>query len=732
MFIHRGNGDGSFGAASAPIAIPYDSNVSYKFPLDIEVADFDGDDNPDIAVVVPLLGSGSRVNIYYGDGAGGFSSPLSLDYPVQSYSKITPSDLDGDGRSDLLLNFDSTYTMSNSIAVVHALDKRTFGPVSRYVIGLNNPFLLIPADFNRDGFNDLVAGNNSTSRTLLLNDPGPVPGRTLTVQPEPSAIGQTFTLTATLTPPRGSTTVPTGAITFSIDRVNVGTVGLSNGTATLNLNQTLPLGTHKISAYWPGDASYASIIFSTPHKVTTIPVSIPFDGTPSSVLVGQTIPLTFKFANGVSSPAFPPTGTYTVMDGTTQIASGTVTTTSSSAVVNQRPLSTGTHTYTVNYSGDSNHATSVATYTVTVNPARTTTLLRSSANPGVYGQAITFTATITPSIDAGVPALVSSGNGTLTLTGLPGGPVALPVVFPADSPANTPVVVSYTPGGTLLPGSYTVTASFSGNLNLLSSSSTATQIVTPPPSTTTLTLTPTPAYANHQLTINVGVSGVITTPTGTVQIIDGGTALATVTLANGAAAYSTRTLSPGTHNLSAIYAGDANNASSTAALAASVLPYDFSVTASPGSVSLSRRGTASVTITTTSIGGFAENIFFSVTGQPTGFTATMTPSSFSLVAGATGTTTLSLAATSRAEAVWPDRLLSLAKVSLALFVFPLVRRRRRPVALLAVLLGLSFLLSATGCSGGNSGPESYTLVVTGTSAENSITRSVSVPLTLTK
>jgi hypothetical protein len=730
MFIHRGNGDGSFGAASAPIAIAYDS-VSYKFLRDLEVADFDGDDNPDIAVLVPLSGGGSRVSIYYGDGTGGFSSPVNLTYPLQDYTKMTLSDLDGDGRADLLLSFDSTYLTSNSIAVVHALDKRAFGPVSRYVIGRNNPFLLIPADFNGDGFNDLVVGNNNTSWTLLLSDPGPVPGRMLTVQPEPSAIGQPFTLTGTLTPPAGSTTVPTGTVTFSIDRVSVGTANLSNGVASLNLSQTLPIGTHKVTAYWPGDGTYASIIFSATHKVTTIPVSITFDGTPSSITVGRSVPVTFKFTNGVNSPAFPPTGSYTVMDGGTQIASGTVATTATSTVINQIPLSAGTHTYTVNYSGDSNHATSVAAFTVTVNPATTTTVLRSSANPAVYGQSITLTATITPSISAEVPALLSSGSSTLTLTGLPGGPVALPVIFPAGAPANTPMVVSYSPGGTLLPGSYTLNASFSGNLNLLSSSSSMAQVVSPPPSSTTLTLTPAPSYANRPLTINVGVSGVITTPTGTVQIIDGSTALAAVPVVNGVAAYSTKTLSAGTHNLSATYGGDPNNASSSATLAAAVLPYDFTVAASPNSVSLSRSGSGSVTITATSVGGFAENVSFAVTGQPSSFTGTFAPSSLTLTAGGTGTVTLNLAGNSRAEVTWPHRLASLTKVSLAILLLPLIRRRRT-VGLLTVMLCLSFLLSATGCSGGTSGPESYTLVVTATSTDSSISHSVSVPLTVTK
>jgi hypothetical protein len=48
--------------------------------------------------------------------------------------------------------------------------------------------------------------------------------------------------------------------------------------------------------------------------------------------------------------------------------------------------------------------------------------------------------------------------------------------------------------------------------------------------------------------------------------MDGSTALGTETLASGKASYSTSTLSAGTHNITAVYEGNADCAASTSAV----------------------------------------------------------------------------------------------------------------------------------------------------------------------
>ena len=72
------------------------------------------------------------------------------------------------------------------------------------------------------------------------------------------------------------------------------------------------------------------------------------------------------------------------------------------------PLAAGNDTIKASYGGDTNFKTSSGTLTQTVNQDSTTTSVVSSANPSVYGQSVTFTATVT----ANAP-----GSGTPTRLG---------------------------------------------------------------------------------------------------------------------------------------------------------------------------------------------------------------------------------------------------------------------------------------------------------------------------
>jgi hypothetical protein len=76
----------------------------------------------------------------------------------------------------------------------------------------------------------------------------------------------------------------------------------------------------------------------------------------------------------------------------------------------------------------------------------------------------------------------------------------------------------------------------------------------------------------------VGANSSVQTPTGTVQVLDGKTKLATLTLFKGAATYNLRGLNVGAHSISIAYSGDAHNPAGVSA------PVSFTVT--PASVAL--------------------------------------------------------------------------------------------------------------------------------------------------
>jgi hypothetical protein len=117
---------------------------------------------------------------------------------------------------------------------------------------------------------------------------------------------------------------------------------------------------------------------------------------------------------------------------------------------------------TVLYSGDAGFAPATVTISQTVNGIATSTAIASSANPSTYGQAVTFTATVTPSD----PAL-DSPDGTVTFTD---GTTVLgtaPVAMGSGTGTATLTVSS------LAAGDHAVTATYSGSALFTGSASDA-------------------------------------------------------------------------------------------------------------------------------------------------------------------------------------------------------------------------------------------------------------------
>jgi len=153
---------------------------------------------------------------------------------------------------------------------------------------------------------------------------------------------------------------------------------------------------------------------------------------PNNVTVdqnGQTVTLS-AIVQPIVSGAAAPTGTISILEGTNVVGSAPV-----GGRITQVPVanvSNGTHTYTAQYSGDANYAL-LNFGSVTI--AGTTTMVTPSANPIVYGNAVTLTATVTATTGIPVGALAfqegstplstesldASGTATLTLNSLSAG-----------------------------------------------------------------------------------------------------------------------------------------------------------------------------------------------------------------------------------------------------------------------------------------------------------------------
>lgn len=221
----------------------------------------------------------------------------------------------------------------------------------------------------------------------------------------------------------------------------------------------------------------------------------------------------------------------------------------------------------------------------------TTTALTSSVNPSYVSQNTTLTATVTPTAATGTVTF-KDGNTTLGSGTISAGVATL--------------VKSFT-----TTGSHSLKATYAGNATYATSTSaTRTQTVKAKTnSTTVLSSSVNPAAVGQSTTLSATVTG--TAPSGSVTFKDGTTTLGSGTLSAGVATLTTSFSTTGAHSLTAVYAGDTvNNTSTSAALTETVNPV--------------------ATATTTAL---ASSVNPAVIGQGTTLSATVTPSA------ATGTVT---------------------------------------------------------------------------------------------
>lgn len=355
--------------------------------------------------------------------------------------------------------------------------------------------------------------------------------------------------------------VPTGGSPVSV----CGT-GSMPVTGTSCSDTSVPDGTYAyvvtsvIGSWTSGGALSSPVTVTTSVGTTT---SVNSSANPS--VVGQT--LTYTAIVTQASGSTTPTGTVTFKDGASPITciGGTQTLSSGSATCSVSYASAGTHSITAVYPGSGVFTGSASsTFTQNVNKASTTTLLTSSVNPSVTGQDITFTATVAAaSPGSGSPAgTVSFSDGGNVITCAAG----------TQTLNGAGVATCQVPFGTA--GTKTVTATYAGSSNYLSSTSAnSTQIVNKAATTT--------AVATSNSTVKSGVAVTYTaavyannpgvgTPAGTVTFKDGTTTIScgggNQTLdTSGVATCQMTYASTSAHSISAVYSGDSNYQASTSA-----------------------------------------------------------------------------------------------------------------------------------------------------------------------
>ena len=396
--------------------------------------------------------------------------------------------------------------------------------------------------------------NGTTTTTSISAAPSP-----------PTVFGQGVTFTAAVTADSSSAGTPTGSVQFTDNGVNIGgSVTLTAGAASVS-SSGLTVGTHNIVAAYTSDSTTflgSSGTFSQEVDMDSTSTGLTSSANPA--VFGQPVVLTAS-VGALAPGAGTPTGTVTFADGTTTLGGAFLS--GGVASMTTSGLSVGGHNLTVSYSGDGNFNSSSGTLTETVNKAPTAASVGSSANPSVFGQAVTFSATICPLSPSSNPNQLPSGTVTFTADGS-ATPFDTETISATSAPAGCESATS-TAVGSLSVATHSISVSYLGDANFLASSGSLAggQVVNKAPTVSTLISVPNPSFFGDGVTLTASVTvpspgaGV---PTGIVTFTDGTTVVGTSPLSpSGTATLITAGLQVGTHALVATYGGDGNFLSST-------------------------------------------------------------------------------------------------------------------------------------------------------------------------
>ena len=430
--------------------------------------------------------------------------------------------------------------------------------------------------------------------------------------PNPALAGQAVTFTAAIQAGAGNSA--TGTVTFTDGSATLGTASVANNSAQLSVS-TLAVGTHPITAVYSGNATLAgSTSAALTETVNQSSTTMTLVSNLNPAIFGQAIPFvaTVQTASGGAA-----TGTVTFYDGSTTLGTATVTNNNSQhnvALLTFAGMLGGTHAITAAYSGDANYTASTSSaLTETINPASSAVSVSASSNPTTYGQPVTLTATVVPSLSGDL------ASGTVTFFD---GSVSLGAVNLSNNVAQITV-------SNFAAGSHSISASYGGDRNFAgSTSSVVTEVVNPAATTTVISSSGNPVLAGATVTFTATVSSSIAgAQSGTVGFyFDGsGTAAASVAVSGGAASYSTNALTAGSHTVVAVFASaNANFAGSTSSTLTQSVS-DFAVSVSPSSLTVGRQSSGTYSVTVTSVGGFSGNVSLSCSGAPTNTTCAISP-----------------------------------------------------------------------------------------------------------
>jgi autotransporter-associated beta strand protein len=312
-----------------------------------------------------------------------------------------------------------------------------------------------------------------------------------------SYTGQSGTVTAVLAGAGAMTKTTSGTLilnganiysgntTISVGTLALGSTGSINSSPGISLAAGATFDVSAISSYAlsgstslsaSGTSAAATIIGGATVSLGSSPIVLTYDGSHPALTISQGILSLNGNAFTVNGSPLPGGNTYTII----QQASGTITSSGSYSVNG-----------TVTGLAGTTAAISVSGGNVVLTVTDTTTTSLNTLTPSIYGQSVTFTATVAPSPAGGTVQFYDNGMAL-------GGPVTI-------SGGSATYSTS-----TLSVGNHPITASYSGITGYAASStaSSSTQQVTLPPNTIPVTISGTTIVSNGAVQMNfIGTPG---------------------------------------------------------------------------------------------------------------------------------------------------------------------------------------------------------------------------------
>ena len=603
--VMLGNGDGTFQPQVA-----YNSG-GYQ-AASVAIADIDGDGKPDLLVAngcgyfnsISSPCASGTVAVLRGNGDGTFQPAIIYGSGGFYALSIAPADLNGGGRLDALVTnacADTSCGQGSVGVLLHNTTKSGSPTTAALMSSLNPSGYGQPVTFTAtvssasgtpngtvvlyDGsiaigsgtltngrtsilISSLSAGSDSLTAayqgsatfassvsSVLIQTVSPATTSAgLTSSPNPARASQSVTFTATVTSQYGG--AATGSVTLLSGSQTLGTATLSGNRAILTTSFTTA-GPYSITAKYSGDDNNTGSTSSTLSQVITAATTTTLVSSLNPSLIGQAVTFT---ATVSSTAGTPPNGEIVTFYNASAVL-GTAPLNGRVASLTTSSLPAGIYTITAAYNGDATFAASTSpglrqVVNSTTKSATATTLI-STLNPSIYGQKVTWTATVTTSgsvpptgkvnfdwngYSIGTASLSASGVATLTRSALN-----------ADT--------------------YPLTAVYGGDANNLASrSAILNQVVEKTASTAALTSSPHPSTAGQGVTFTATIKSPTATATGPVSFTVGKTVLGTVQLVDGKATFTISTLAVGTTTVKAAYYGDSNISGSSASVTETVQP----------------------------------------------------------------------------------------------------------------------------------------------------------------